>query len=776
MLEWTGERYLPFIDPKVIGAEIHYEHLHRYAFAAKFAKQKKVLDLASGEGYGSHMLSKEAKQVIGIEIDEKAVEHASAKYCNDNLEFIQGSIVDVPLKGRKVFDVIVCFEALEHIHDHEKLLSEIKRLLKDEGILIISTPNKSAYTDEQKYNNPFHKKELYYENFRNLLMNYFSNIYAFGQKVYTGSNIWQLSSGSLARSDEILIEKNGSSFVIRDDNQKSPLYFIVIASNGDLGENYNINSYFIDSSNTIFVQKDKQISELTSQLQESRSQADALKQVIFERDASIDEMRGSIVWKLTTKFHSSFIGKICPQNSKRRVLYGLGLRGGRVLVNEGWNCFWIRFSEYISSRRIVSKRMTHVPSYSIPNISVEEDVKQIDKKLSIVIPTKNAGRDFEYTIEKIRNQKGIKEIELIIIDSGSNDSTINIAGKYGAKVYEIKPEEFNHGKTRNYAASKASGDYILFMVQDAIPIGDYWSYSLVKVLCDHEDVAAVTCRQVPRSDADLFACNAIWYHYKYLQFNEDKIYYMKEKDFENLPFGEKRKLAGLENVCCCIKKDIFDKFNFREINYAEDLDLGIRLIKNKYKIGFLYSTGVIHSHNRDPDYHLRRGYVNSKHLVNISGEVPPKVFSDINIVLIELVSIYDSLKFSTNILNIRYNENMNVETAFSEIKSNLLKNTQSDAFKCEMDPKLHVLIEKLRKMIDPALPNNHKLYDGYISILEDFEKYLKSNSQDYRASEVINSIYKLFATYCGTCLGYSYYYNLNSEKCIYIDNLLAREI
>ena len=87
MLEWTDERYLPFVDTKISGAEIHYEHLHRYAFAAQFVKGKKVLDLASGEGYGSYMLSKEAELVIGIEIDERTVKHASSKYISDNLEF-----------------------------------------------------------------------------------------------------------------------------------------------------------------------------------------------------------------------------------------------------------------------------------------------------------------------------------------------------------------------------------------------------------------------------------------------------------------------------------------------------------------------------------------------------------------------------------------------------------------------------------------------------------------------------------------------------------------
>ena len=80
MLEWTGERYLPFVDTKISGAEIHYEHSHRYYFALHFVKSKKVLDLACGEGYGSHILSKIAEHVVGMDIDELTIKHASCKY------------------------------------------------------------------------------------------------------------------------------------------------------------------------------------------------------------------------------------------------------------------------------------------------------------------------------------------------------------------------------------------------------------------------------------------------------------------------------------------------------------------------------------------------------------------------------------------------------------------------------------------------------------------------------------------------------------------------
>src|SRR5437868_5398676 len=115
MLEWTGERFLPWIKESTIA----YEHLHRYAYAATLVKDKRVLDLASGEGYGSKMLAASASSVVGIDIDQSVIAHAVEKYGGSKLQFLSGSITAVPIKEDHSFDIIVCFEAIEHIEDQE---------------------------------------------------------------------------------------------------------------------------------------------------------------------------------------------------------------------------------------------------------------------------------------------------------------------------------------------------------------------------------------------------------------------------------------------------------------------------------------------------------------------------------------------------------------------------------------------------------------------------------------------------------------------------------
>src|SRR5215510_12230251 len=93
MLDWTGERFLPWAKE----ATVAYEHLHRYIWASNQVKGKRVLDLASGEGYGANLLAAEAAFVCGLDIDPQAVEHAARRYAGPNLQFLQGDITRVPI-------------------------------------------------------------------------------------------------------------------------------------------------------------------------------------------------------------------------------------------------------------------------------------------------------------------------------------------------------------------------------------------------------------------------------------------------------------------------------------------------------------------------------------------------------------------------------------------------------------------------------------------------------------------------------------------------------
>jgi glycosyltransferase involved in cell wall biosynthesis len=247
---------------------------------------------------------------------------------------------------------------------------------------------------------------------------------------------------------------------------------------------------------------------------------------------------------------------------------------------------------------------------------IEESLPLIDRKVSVIIPTKNAGADFPHLLKKLKGQKGLRGIEIVIVDSGSTDETLAIAEKEAAKVVKIPPEAFNHAYSRNTGAEHAQGDYLLFMVQDALPLTDRWIWELANVL-EYNDVAAVSCAEYPRSDCDIFYQWNIWSHYKTLNLDKDRILGWDESCDTHIGL---RSNSQINSVACLFRKDIFSRYRFR-INYAEDLDLGIRLIKDGHKIGFLYSTRVLHSHNRPADYFLKRSYVDTKYLKTVFPDI-----------------------------------------------------------------------------------------------------------------------------------------------------------
>lgn len=121
-------------------------------------------------------------------------------------------------------------------------------------------------------------------------------------------------------------------------------------------------------------------------------------------------------------------------------------------------------------------------------------------KISILILTKNADKNIKESLEKVFSQDFSYGFEVIIVDSGSTDNTLKIVRQYPVKLYQIKPEEFSHSGTRNYIASLAHGNYLVFLVGDASPIDDRWLKCLVDPLMHDSKLAAVYGKQSPKTD------------------------------------------------------------------------------------------------------------------------------------------------------------------------------------------------------------------------------------------------------------------------------------
>ena len=158
-LPFTGERFVPH-SPNAKG-EMWYEHWHRYHYVLPLVAGKKVLDVACGEGYGSALMSRSAAEVSGVDISAAAITHARALYADRaNVQYFEASCTQLPFDHAS-FDVVVSFETIEHIAEQAEFLDEIKRVLKPDGVLILSCPNKAEYSDKRGFTNEFHVKELY---------------------------------------------------------------------------------------------------------------------------------------------------------------------------------------------------------------------------------------------------------------------------------------------------------------------------------------------------------------------------------------------------------------------------------------------------------------------------------------------------------------------------------------------------------------------------------------------------------------------------------------
>ena len=159
-LRATGERLVPDLQH---GEVVHAEHLVRYLVAAELAPDRRVLDAACGEGYGTALLAAAgARSAVGVDLDEATIAHAAVRHpvpsscaaTSAQLPFDDGA-----------FDLVVSFETIEHVRDPDAVIDELQRVLAGDGLLLVSTPNKHRYLVE----NEFHEREFFHEEFVELL-------------------------------------------------------------------------------------------------------------------------------------------------------------------------------------------------------------------------------------------------------------------------------------------------------------------------------------------------------------------------------------------------------------------------------------------------------------------------------------------------------------------------------------------------------------------------------------------------------------------------------
>jgi ubiquinone/menaquinone biosynthesis C-methylase UbiE/uncharacterized coiled-coil protein SlyX len=274
VFEWTGEQFLPAIKD----ASDVYQHLHRYLYASELLKGKRVLDLASGDGSGSNILAQTAASVVAIVADERIAEHAGERYKKPNLRFISGNTDD------QGFDAAVWFDILEPIEDHCPLLADVKRVLKQDGLFIVS-----VRVDEAT-------KDITLQRLHQSLTAQFKRVDFFGQAIYAGSSIWPIESGAARILREIVMARDDADeFVAIRGELRVPSSLIAVAGDSPVTVQAG-GSLFVDQRNELLKDKDKNIQELLESRAYQVKALESCNSQLAERRESLASLQQAYAW------------------------------------------------------------------------------------------------------------------------------------------------------------------------------------------------------------------------------------------------------------------------------------------------------------------------------------------------------------------------------------------------------------------------------------------------------------------------------------------------
>ncbi len=220
--------------------------------------------------------------------------------------------------------------------------------------------------------------------------------------------------------------------------------------------------------------------------------------------------------------------------------------------------------------------------------------------VSVIIPTLNAEREVEKLIKNLQEVQTLKPCEIIVVDSSSEDRTAEVARDLGCRVFVIKREEFNHGKTRTFAGKQAKGEILVYFTQDALPYDEKALENLIKPLIKHTDVACAYGRQIPYPDADICAKFLRYFNYP------EKSFFKSYKDRKR--FG--RKTVFFSNSFSAYKKSVLEEIGWFKgdlISY-EDIYAVSKILKKGYKLAYVAEAKVWHSHPWKPWQDFKRHF------------------------------------------------------------------------------------------------------------------------------------------------------------------------
>jgi rhamnosyltransferase len=225
--------------------------------------------------------------------------------------------------------------------------------------------------------------------------------------------------------------------------------------------------------------------------------------------------------------------------------------------------------------------------------------------ISIALVTRNGASTLPALLDALACQRTDSPMEIVAVDSGSTDGTIDLLARAGARVTTIAPEAFNHGLTRNLVVEQARGELVVMLVQDAIPHSESWLEALTTPLLKDARVAATFARQRPRADASAITRE---YLRRGLVASETPrtLLPLTREALGALPPMDRLLRCTFDDVCSCIRRSVWAAIPFRETPIGEDVEWARDVLLAGHRIEFVPSAVVVHSHERSAGYEFDR--------------------------------------------------------------------------------------------------------------------------------------------------------------------------
>lgn len=238
--------------------------------------------------------------------------------------------------------------------------------------------------------------------------------------------------------------------------------------------------------------------------------------------------------------------------------------------------------------------------------------------VSIVVVTRNGMRTLPRWMDAIDGQISSIDRDVLAVDSGSTDGTPEFLASRGVQVRRIAPEEFNHGATRNEAIALTRGNLIVLIVQDAIPAGPHWLETLIAPFASDSKLAGAFARQVPAREASALTR---WSLERWAGSSTAprRVEPMTRDEYNALPPLARYERCIFDNVCACLRRDVWARHPFRAVPIAEDLEWARDVLLDGWRLAYIPDAVVEHSHDRSAWYELRRTYLVHRRLHELFG-------------------------------------------------------------------------------------------------------------------------------------------------------------